>query len=1699
MRGAHCPSISLIMNSMPLLPHGTSLIKKIRLPFKWLGFIKLPHLKPEYRNLLRAFFLGLIIALPLVWYFRLHNSQEVAAWWDDAWSYRKRIDLTNNTSSDLTDFQVSFTIDTASLITNNKLQNQCQDLRITNHQGQTIPFWIEENNPGCNNAATRIWTKVPNLPADGGAIYIYYGNSTANTSNQHDGNQVFEFFDDFNSASLDTTKWQDWVTGASNNTYTQSSGTLQITTSGCNYGLRSRNLDIADVRVRSRMIGESDAGLMTRIIDNDNLYLIRTNASSHATDYYRREGTWYGLGGGYTDFGDWSQFRIVEFITVGSTLSSTVDGQILNNLSDSTFSSGGIGLRKCGGQPTFDWVAVTKGVSSDPTTSLAAEETAPTAAGYWKFDEGTGNTAFDSAGNNDGTINGATWVSEDQCVSEKCLYFDGSSAVDTDLDVSWDDTNAVSWSFWMKPTDTSSTRKGVIGKTYSGYEWSFYQEDDELKLVYWNSGGGHTNDMDDTWGSVLNANQWTHVTYTWDGTTSKFYADGELVNSKTAADPSINQDRSNQVMIGGNIYVWGDSYFNGFLDEVRVYPYVISEDQIKQDYNRGYASLLGVKDETFMSDGLVGYWKFDESSGTTVADSSGNGDFGTASDEDVNNADTDTPPSISSGKFGNARHFDGTDDYVLTTTAQYDMVNNITVSAWVKPDSLRHQSFVATNSAGSGFQLGARSDGRLWFTTYSVLDYQTTGTYLTSGEWQLITAVMDENNDVSFYRNGEFLEKITHNEPANANTTGGIQMGRYSNGYRYDGYLDEARIYNRTLSASEVSQLYHFAPGPVGYWKFDEGSGSTANDSSGNGNTGTLENQTTWTHGKFGGAALFDGVSDYINLGDASQLKSQALTISSWVYYDSDLQTDPHGTIFSSVLPSAYELMVSDSRHLWWAKTGQWSVNYTGFYLPDKTWTHVAMTYDPMSGTKIYANGALVDSDPTIASFSYGSTDVRIGNRNDNAGFDFGGALDEVKFYDYARTPQQIVEDMNAGHPAGGSPVGSQLLYWKLNEGYGTTVHDSSGNDLSGTLGCTSACDLPSWNSQSKFNTGLQFSPSVNSVRPSVQRSPVNISSTTGSQMTWTVWIKPDTSQVGGGWIFRNGLGADENYGLNLNSPSNGKYKLSFSGNNGSSYPSVATTDYIVPASEWSHIAVIFTQDESVRFYLNGEFIEEKVWSYGPTQQATSALALGSNPGAYQNYNGEIDEFKIYSSALTADQIKLDYNAGQSTNYGVGAPAESSLLTDGSGDGPVGEWKLDENTGSTTNDTSGNSNTGTLMNSPTWSQRCHEGGCLEFSRTDTAYVDLGNPSEMDFGTGAFSVSAWFNGNETPNSTFMGIVSKGGYNDGLELRAVRASNGSYQVGGYIGTDPISAGPWTPNQWHHFTFTRDSSGNWSWYTDGVHTGSGNITTSIGTDNWEIGRMRGSLEFDGLIDHVKIYDYARTPAQVAYDYNRGKPVAHWKFDECQGSTIHDSSDNSNNGALTIGGSGTQTSAGTCSTSGAWANGASGKFSSSMSFDGTDDYVNIPGPATELQITEAITISSWIKTTKSDWQVVVDDLGSSPYSSWSQWLDPNGKIAWNDGGSWRLSNTVVNDGEWHHIVSVVDSNNILKYYIDGKLDENNYSSIDARIATSDAKAIGRRADTNSYLFSGQIDDVRIYNYALSTQQVQNVMNEGMAVRYGD
>ncbi|GAG18290.1 unnamed protein product, partial [marine sediment metagenome] len=113
-------------------------------------------------------------------------------------------DNTSN-SSNLYDYQVEATIDTATPIAAGHMESDCSDIRFTDDStnwndhnwDHSYSYWIES---GCNTSATKIWVKVPSISASSQkTIYMYYGNASA--TSQSNGDNTFIAFDDFESGA----------------------------------------------------------------------------------------------------------------------------------------------------------------------------------------------------------------------------------------------------------------------------------------------------------------------------------------------------------------------------------------------------------------------------------------------------------------------------------------------------------------------------------------------------------------------------------------------------------------------------------------------------------------------------------------------------------------------------------------------------------------------------------------------------------------------------------------------------------------------------------------------------------------------------------------------------------------------------------------------------------------------------------------------------------------------------------------------------------------------------------------------------------------------------------------------------------------------------------------------------------------------------------------------------------------------------------------------------------------------------------------------------------------------------------------------------------------------------------------------------------------------------------------------------------
>jgi RHS repeat-associated protein len=412
-----------------------------------------------------------------------------------------------------------------------------------------------------------------------------------------------------------------------------------------------------------------------------------------------------------------------------------------------------------------------------------------------------------------------------------------------------------------------------------------------------------------------------------------------------------------------------------------------------------------------LSAGLAGYWKFDENSGTMAADSSSSNNTGTLASGAAWNA----------GQSGSAVNLDGADDYVqVGAPSSLVMTSAASFSAWIYPTGAGSDAtYGGTIVSKEGEYLLVRfPNGSIrwaFANTTPGWAFIDTGATAPLNQWTHV-AVTYDSGVVKTYINGTLAN--TYNGAGSigdANTSqNDFRIGGRQNISEYfQGRIDEVRVYNRALSASEVSGLSGAPTAELkGSWQFDENSGTTAADASGSGNTGTLTSGATWVTGQAGSAVNLDGADDYVQVGAQSSLvMTSAASFSAWIYPTGGGSDATYGgTILSK--EGEYLLVRFPDGSIRWAFANSspgWAFINTGSVAPLNQWTHVAVTYDN-GVVKTYLNGTLANTyngAGSIGDANASQNDFRIGGRQNISEY-FQGRIDEVRVYNRALTATEV-------------------------------------------------------------------------------------------------------------------------------------------------------------------------------------------------------------------------------------------------------------------------------------------------------------------------------------------------------------------------------------------------------------------------------------------------------------------------------------------------------------------------------------------------------------------------------------------------------------------------------------------------------------------------------------------------------------------
>ncbi|HET7444259.1 MAG TPA: LamG-like jellyroll fold domain-containing protein [Solirubrobacterales bacterium] len=413
----------------------------------------------------------------------------------------------------------------------------------------------------------------------------------------------------------------------------------------------------------------------------------------------------------------------------------------------------------------------------------AAPSNGPTAA--YGLDEGSGSTAKDSAGSHTGTVTSSSWV---EGKYGKALSFNGeSSCVSVPNSVDLQLAGSFTLEAWVKPANTSQWAPIFFKEAESFYSYSLFFGAFEAGHVQ-----GYVADKPWEWTEVespakLTANTWSHVAMTSDGTTLRLYVNGTQVDTGSAKAAM----ESKQPLLIGCAKNFGE-YFNGQIDNIRIYNRALTAAEVETSKSTAISS------SPPLSTTPTAAWAFDEGSGTSTKDLAGS------------HTGTLSSASWVEGKYGKAISFNGSSSCVsVPNSADLQLSGPFSLEAWVRPANTSQWApiFFKETESFYGYSLffGAFSSGYIQGYTANKTNEWTeveSPEKLTANAWSHVAMTSDDAT-LRLYINGKQVDSTAAGPVMESKGPLLIGCSKLWGEY-FNGQIDNARIYNRTLSVAEV-------------------------------------------------------------------------------------------------------------------------------------------------------------------------------------------------------------------------------------------------------------------------------------------------------------------------------------------------------------------------------------------------------------------------------------------------------------------------------------------------------------------------------------------------------------------------------------------------------------------------------------------------------------------------------------------------------------------------------------------------------------------------------------------------------------------------------------------------------------------------------------------------------------------------------
>ncbi len=368
--------------------------------------------------------------------------------------------------------------------------------------------------------------------------------------------------------------------------------------------------------------------------------------------------------------------------------------------------------------------------------------------GYWKFDEGSGASVTDFSGNNNtGTlVNSPTWTDSLNCRLGGCLGFNGlNQYVQVNNSPSLNPNN-LTISVWAKSNTSTWNDYGFLVSKRNAYIIHPVQGTNSIGFYIYTT----------AWTSVscsaANITNWNLYTLTWNGTTLSCYVN-ETMGYSNNPGGSINVSDGNNLTIGRDSTL--SRYFNGFIDNVRIYNRALTATEVSRLYN------------------------------------------------------------MNGCKAGSCMVFNGTNNYIsIPHNAVLTPTSALTVSVWVNPTSVSSALDILNKTwqySGDLYWLRINAGGTIYWhigTADTVAKAMNTTASIQANKWSHIVATYNGSKAYVYINGIKDANSITVSPSQNF----GPSVYKLDIGVRlvyFSGLIDDVRIYNRELSASEISQIYN--------------------------------------------------------------------------------------------------------------------------------------------------------------------------------------------------------------------------------------------------------------------------------------------------------------------------------------------------------------------------------------------------------------------------------------------------------------------------------------------------------------------------------------------------------------------------------------------------------------------------------------------------------------------------------------------------------------------------------------------------------------------------------------------------------------------------------------------------------------------------------------------------------------------------